>query len=54
MAGMVHLSIDGAVATVTLDNAAKRNSVDLPLAAALTGAARAIAGEAQAGQAAGL
>jgi len=44
MAGTVQLHIDGAVATVILDNAAKRNSVDPPLCAALTGAARAIAG----------
>lgn len=43
MAGTVQLSIDGAVATVTLENAAKRNSIDLAMCAALTGAARAIA-----------
>lgn len=45
MPGTVHLHLDGAVATLTLDNAAKRNSVDIPMAAALAGAARAIAGD---------
>jgi enoyl-CoA hydratase len=45
MAGTVQMSVDGAVATVTLDNEAKRNSIDLPMCAALTGAARAIAGD---------
>jgi enoyl-CoA hydratase/carnithine racemase len=45
MAGTVHLHRDGAVATLTLDNAAKRNSVDLAMCAALTGAARAIASD---------
>ena len=43
MPGTVHLHIDGAVATLTLDNLAKRNSIDLALCAELTGAARAIA-----------
>jgi enoyl-CoA hydratase/carnithine racemase len=43
MAGTVHLHLDGPVATLVLDNAAKRNSMDLPMAAALAGAARAIA-----------
>lgn len=43
MPGTVHLHIDGAVATLTLDNPAKRNSIDLAVCAALTGAARAIA-----------
>ena len=45
MAGTVKLELDGAVATITLDNPAKRNSIDLPMAAALAGAARAIAGD---------
>ena len=45
MPGTVHLHLDGAVATLTLDNAAKRNSVDMPMAVALAGAARAIAGD---------
>ena len=45
MAGTVRLHRDGAVATLTLDNEAKRNSFDLPMCAALTGAARAIAGD---------
>jgi enoyl-CoA hydratase len=49
MAGTVQLSLDGAVATVTLDNEAKRNSIDLAMCAALTGAARAIAGDASVG-----
>lgn len=37
------------MATVTLDNAAKRNCIDLALCAALTGAARAIAADANLG-----
>jgi enoyl-CoA hydratase/carnithine racemase len=45
MAGNVDLHLDGAVATLTLDNAAKRNSIDPAMCAALTGAARAIAGD---------
>ncbi|MCW5772633.1 MAG: enoyl-CoA hydratase/isomerase family protein [Rhodospirillaceae bacterium] len=45
MAGTVKLDIDGAVATLTLDNPTKRNSIDLPMAAALAGAARAIAAD---------
>ncbi|HEY7609270.1 MAG TPA: enoyl-CoA hydratase/isomerase family protein [Alphaproteobacteria bacterium] len=45
MAGSVDLQLDGAVATLTLDNAAKRNSIDLAMCAALTGAARAIAAD---------
>ena len=40
MTGTVNLVVDGAVATITLDNQAKRNSIDLPMAAALVGAAR--------------
>jgi enoyl-CoA hydratase/carnithine racemase len=43
MAGTVKLELDGAVATITLDNPAKRNSLDLPMVAELAGAARAIA-----------
>jgi enoyl-CoA hydratase/carnithine racemase len=49
MAGTVQLSIDGAIATVALDNEAKRNSIDLAMCAALTGAARAIAADAALG-----
>ncbi len=45
MAGTVQLSVEGPVATVMLDNEAKRNSIDLPMCAALAGAARAIAGD---------
>ena len=45
MAGTVHLHRDGAVATLTLDNAAKRNSLDLAMCASLVGAARAIAAD---------
>jgi enoyl-CoA hydratase/carnithine racemase len=45
MAGNVDLHLDGAVATLTLDNAAKRNSIDPAMCAALTGAARAIAAD---------
>ena len=45
MAGNVDLHLDRAVATLTLDNAAKRNSIDPAMCAALTGAARAIAGD---------
>lgn len=45
MAGNVDLHLDGVVATLTLDNAAKRNSIDPAMCAALTGAARAIAGD---------
>jgi len=49
MAGTVHLTVDGPVATVTLANEPKRNSIDLPMCAALTGAARAIAADAALG-----
>lgn len=49
MAGTVELHLDGAVAVVTLANEAKRNSLDLPMCAALTGAARAIAADAALG-----
>jgi enoyl-CoA hydratase/carnithine racemase len=45
MAGTVHLHLDGPVATVTLANEAKRNSIDPAMCAALTGAARAIAAD---------
>jgi enoyl-CoA hydratase len=45
MAGTVKFKIDGAVATITLDNPEKRNSIDLPMAAALASAARAIHGD---------
>ena len=45
MAGTVNLHLDGPVATVTLANEAKRNSIDLAMCAALTGAARAIAAD---------
>jgi enoyl-CoA hydratase len=46
MAGTVKFKIDGAVATITLDNPEKRNSIDLPMAAALASAARAVHGDA--------
>lgn len=45
MAGTVKFEIDGAVATITLDNPVKRNSIDLPMAAGLAGAARAVHGD---------
>ncbi len=45
MTGTVNFEIDGAVATITLDNPAKRNSIDLSMAAALVGAARAVHGD---------
>lgn len=44
MAGTVKLESDGAVATITLDNPTKRNSIDLPMAAALADAAHAVRG----------
>jgi enoyl-CoA hydratase/carnithine racemase len=45
MTGAVNLEVDGAVATITLDNPAKRNSIDLPMAAALVDAARTVHGD---------
>jgi enoyl-CoA hydratase len=49
MAGTVRLDIAGGVATLTLDNAAKRNSIDPPMAAALADAARRAAADARVG-----
>ena len=46
MAGTIKFEIDGAVATITLDNPEKRNSIDLPMATALASAARAVHGDA--------
>jgi enoyl-CoA hydratase/carnithine racemase len=45
MTGTIKFEIDGAVATIRLDNPAKRNSIDLPMAAALRDAARAVHGD---------
>lgn len=42
MAGTVRLDIDGAVATITLDNQDKRNSIDLPMASALVEVTQAV------------
>jgi len=49
MTGTVKLEIDGAIATVTLDNPAKRNSIDLPMTAALVDATRAVRNDARLG-----
>jgi enoyl-CoA hydratase len=49
MAGTVRLEIDAAVATITLDNPAKRNSIDLPMAAALVDASHAVQGDGRLG-----
>ena len=45
MAGTVHLDFAGPVATLTLDNPAKRNSIDLALAGALAASARTVAAD---------
>jgi enoyl-CoA hydratase/carnithine racemase len=47
MAGTVHFELAGPVATLTLDHAAKRNSIDLAMAGALAAAAGAIAADAR-------
>jgi len=43
MTGRIHLHLDRAAATVTLDNADKRNSTAFAMCAELTGAAGALA-----------
>jgi enoyl-CoA hydratase len=45
MAGKIKFEIDEAIATITLDNPVKRNSIDLPMAATLADAARAVQGD---------